>query len=48
MSFHGNIIIDEKMPIARTLTTSPNEIQFNKHNKAYVNDYIASLKYQSR
>ena len=40
----GNIIMDEEIPIAPTLTTPPIKIQFNKRNDHYFDDYIASLK----
>ena len=48
LSYQGNIIIDEKIPIACSLTTLPQKIQSNKHNDNYVDDYIASLTNQIR
>ena len=43
-SFQGNNIMDEEIPIVPTLTTLPKEIQSNKYNENYADDYIASLK----
>ena len=45
-SLQGNIIINEEIPIAPTLTTPPKKIQSNKHNDNSFDDYIASLKDQ--
>ena len=44
--FHGNIIIDQEIPVARNLTTPPKETQSNNHSDNYVDNYIASLKNQ--